>query len=206
MQKAIMDITIKTILGKDIAHYIEFLAEFRIQAFRDFPYLYAGDIENERKYLNSYLTNPQAMLVLAMEKERIIGFLVGIPLVSDFPALEGIREHCVKQGLDPSEVYYCGEGIVAPAYQSKGLMSRIYSLYEVQLKKWGFKHVSFMTVKRSKRHPLKPKHYLDSVSIWRHKGFQPIGYEISLNWPTILSTGNVKNSKNQLMFWLKTFA
>lgn len=199
-----MNITIKTVSGKDITPYIDTIAKFRLTAFKEFPYLYQGDLANERKYLEHYPKNLKSLLVLALQNNEVVGFLTGVPLAGDFPGLADIQKACEQRHLNPQIFYYYGEGIIKPAYQGKGLFSQLMAAQELQLKKWGFKHSCFLTVKRDKSHPLKPKHYSDPSKIWRHKGFQPFGFELSYNWPTILSNGKVKNHKNKLMLWVKT--
>ena len=39
---------------KEIASYRDEIAKLRIEIFRDFPYLYDGDFEYEKKYLKVY--------------------------------------------------------------------------------------------------------------------------------------------------------
>ena len=41
----------RIIRGGEIANHIEELGQFRIAIFNEFPYLYAGDMGAERKYL-----------------------------------------------------------------------------------------------------------------------------------------------------------
>ena len=40
--------------GDKLNQYIPELAELRIRVFRDFPYLYDGDLTYEEKYLQTY--------------------------------------------------------------------------------------------------------------------------------------------------------
>ena len=48
--------------------------------FRDWPYLYDGDVAYERRYLETYRTSPGAVLVGAFEGDRLVGAATGTPL------------------------------------------------------------------------------------------------------------------------------
>ena len=49
--------------GKEILPYIEALGKLRIEIFKEFPYLYAGDMEYERKYLNTLNSYGNALYI-----------------------------------------------------------------------------------------------------------------------------------------------
>jgi len=51
MKEASLQIT--RVTGADLERHIPALAGLRIQVFRDFPYLYAGDADYESKYLRT---------------------------------------------------------------------------------------------------------------------------------------------------------
>jgi hypothetical protein len=44
-------VVIKTVSGKDFEPYLLRLANLRIKIFREYPYLYDGNIEDEKQYL-----------------------------------------------------------------------------------------------------------------------------------------------------------
>src|SRR5690606_26711787 len=56
------------------------LAALRIEVFRDFPYLYDGDRDYERRYLTTYLEAPGAVVVGAVADGALVGAATGSPL------------------------------------------------------------------------------------------------------------------------------
>ena len=66
--------------GDKLNQYIPELAELRIRVFRDFPYLYDGDLTYEEKYLQTYIEAPDSVIVLAFDGDHVVGASTGIPL------------------------------------------------------------------------------------------------------------------------------
>ena len=58
-------IHIERFSGLALEKYISDLARLRIEVFRDFPYLYDGDLEYEENYLKTYINCPESTIVLA---------------------------------------------------------------------------------------------------------------------------------------------
>ena len=50
--------------GAALIEHISDLASLRIEVFRDFPYLYDGDFEYEKKYLQTYIAVSYTHLTL----------------------------------------------------------------------------------------------------------------------------------------------
>ena len=47
-------VSIQRFVGRQVQPYIQELARLRIEIFRDFPYLYEGDLDYEAQYLQTY--------------------------------------------------------------------------------------------------------------------------------------------------------
>ena len=67
--------------GSDVLNVLDELAHLRIQVFREFPYLYDGDLTYERDYLQTYADSPNAVVVIARNQGRVIGASTGLPLI-----------------------------------------------------------------------------------------------------------------------------
>lgn len=78
-------ITIKTLTGQDaeLHEYLLDLAHLRIEVFREFPYLYNGNLDYEKNYLATYLQCPQSVVLLALNGAEVIGASTGIPLTEE---------------------------------------------------------------------------------------------------------------------------
>ena len=94
----------------------------RIEVFRAWPYLYDGDLDYERSYLQSYRDSAGALVVGAFDGDTLIGASTGAPLVDhadDFAAaFEGT-------GLDLSDIFYCAESVLLPVYRGQGVGHKV---------------------------------------------------------------------------------
>ncbi len=73
-------LVVRSHTGSDLARYIPELAQLRIRVFRDFPYLYEGDLDYERRYLETYTRSPGSVIVLVFDGNDIVGASTGLPL------------------------------------------------------------------------------------------------------------------------------
>ncbi|MGZ8223216.1 MAG: GNAT family N-acetyltransferase, partial [Methylobacter sp.] len=74
------DIRIERCSGPALEQYIPELARLRIEVFRDFPYLYDGNIDYEKKYLQTYIDCPESVIVIAFDGDRVVGASTAIPM------------------------------------------------------------------------------------------------------------------------------
>lgn len=79
--------------GADIRPYLADLARLRIQVFREWPYLYAGDAAYEAEYLKVYLRSSRSIVILAFEQQQLIGASTGLPLVEESEAFQPFNSH-----------------------------------------------------------------------------------------------------------------
>ena len=68
------------IRGSEIEKYVDQLGRFRLEVFRDYPYLYDRSIEYERAYLGRYSRNPESLLLILRDAHGIISACKGTPL------------------------------------------------------------------------------------------------------------------------------
>ncbi len=102
----VSDVTVETLSGAAVAPAIADLARLRVEVFREFPYLYNGDPNYERKYLRKYVDLPESTLVVARSRGAIVGVSTALPLLSaEAEVIAPFR----KSGIDPAQVYYFGE-------------------------------------------------------------------------------------------------
>lgn len=188
--------------GKEILQWIDVMAELRIREFREFPYLYVGNIENERKYLEAYANVTDSLFVLAFDGDVVAGISTGVPLGKAQEVLPGGAELLASHGLDVQTFYYYGEIIVAPAYRGRWLASKLFHEQAERVKQLGYSAACGMTVDRGLDHPLRPKDYRDEYLIGKKMGFVSTDIHIELEWPTLAIDGSVENLKHSLSFWM----
>lgn len=75
-----MEIRERILTGPEIEASFDALAAFRLEIFREYPYLYEGEREDELRYLRMYAEKPGAVVILAQESGKVAGAVTGIPL------------------------------------------------------------------------------------------------------------------------------
>ncbi|MES1928460.1 acetyltransferase (GNAT) family protein [Salinisphaera dokdonensis CL-ES53] len=155
--------------GAEIAPYVEELAALRIRVFRDFPYLYDGDVDYEREYLATYVNSPRSLAFLVHDDGALIGATTALPLSDEEPAF---RQPLADAGFDVSMVFYFGESLLLPAYRGHGIGHRFFDEREAWARRVGdFSHACFCAVQRSADHPLRPTGYEPLDRFWHKRGF-----------------------------------
>ena len=59
--------------GEEVLPFLADLGRLRIDVFREFPYLYEGDLAYERDYLRVYANSPPSLVVLLLAGSEIVG-------------------------------------------------------------------------------------------------------------------------------------
>lgn len=85
--------------GEEGRRYLNELARLRLEVFREFPYLYEGDFDYERKYLSRYFNCEDSLIVFALnDNEKAVGMSSCLPLMSEE---EDFRGPFVAKGIRP---------------------------------------------------------------------------------------------------------
>lgn len=194
------NLCIKSFSGTEAKPYLSEIAQLRITMFREFPYLYEGDIEYEKMYLETYFKSPNSNILLLFDREgAVVGFSNSIPLNEEM--LE-IQQPFLDQGIDPSTYLYIGEAMVKKEYQGMLIFHQMALHHKEVALKNGYEHVTFMTVFREDNHPEKPHDYKSLEPIWRHYGFEIMkNLTITMNWMRI---DTHKVQRNFLIAWAQS--
>jgi GNAT superfamily N-acetyltransferase len=174
------------------------VARLRITVFREWPYLYDGDLEYERRYLQAYKGNDQALIVGAYEGDWLVGASTGAPLVqhaSDFA--EAFRGSTVPV----ESMFYCAESVLLPAYRGRGIGKTFFDLREKHARSNGFTHIGFCAVQRPDDHPLRPARYTPLDGFWKKRGYAQLpGVTASFSWKDVDQPAETRKS---LQFWMR---
>jgi GNAT superfamily N-acetyltransferase len=184
-------------VGEGIAPVIDDLARLRIEVFRDWPYLYDGDPEYERRYLAEY-AGGEGIVVAACAAGRMVGAATGMPLsdhADDFAApFSG-------SGIDMSDVFYCAESVMLPGYRGQGAYRRFFTRREDHARALGFTFSTFCGVIRPDDHPLRPADAQPLDPVWRRFGYAPLeGAVARFAWRDI---GEAAETVKPLQVWIK---
>lgn len=187
---------VRALTGAALEAALDDVARLRIEVFRAWPYLYDGDLEYERKYLQSYRDSDRAIVVGAFDDDLLIGASTGAPLTDhadDFAAaFEGT-------GLDLSQIFYCAESVLLSDYRGQGVGHKFFDLREAHARSLGFTKCAFCGVQRPADHPMRPKNYRPLDAFWRARGYEPLpGVIAQFSWKDI---GEEGETLKPLQFW-----
>ncbi len=174
------------------------LARLRIEVFRDFPYLYDGDLAYERRYLETYFAAPSAVVIGAFDDERLVGAATASALTEHFEEFAGpFAEH----GLDPADFFYFGESVLEHAYRGRGIGVRFFDEREKAALAQGFRSCVFAAVVRPPDHPMRPAHYQPLDAFWRRRGYHRIeGLVTCFSWRDVNAA---TESAKPMEYWMK---
>lgn len=179
--------------------YLEEIAQLRMTVFRDFPYLYDGNIAYERSYLETYFQSPGARVVLCRDGERVVGASTVIPMRDED---ENLKAPLRAAGIDPAEVMYFGESVLLSSYRGRGAGKAFFveRLKHAQSTP-GIRKAAFCAVQRPANHPLRPQGHQPLDGLWHSFGFHPVpGLTCTMTWKQI---DEPHESAKTLQFWLR---
>lgn len=199
------EVKFKLLTGSSIIPFVDKIAQFRMENFREFPYLYASDVEFEKKYLEIYQKEEKAILIIGIDQQdEIIAISTGMPVTNNADLLSVASEMFKKNNLNPDDYFYIAETIISAPYRSKGLYSKIVAMREQAALDLGYSKVCFITVIREPHHPQQPAHYQSPETIFNHCGYKKSSIIIHYTWPTIQPDNTVSDQKHALVFWFKS--
>ncbi|WP_299985421.1 GNAT family N-acetyltransferase [uncultured Ruegeria sp.] len=174
------------------------VARLRIEVFRVWPYLYDGDLDYERAYLQTYRDSDKAIVVGAFDGDRLVGASTGAPLIDhadDFAAA------FVGTDLELSDIFYCAESVLLPQYRGQGAGHRFFDQREAHARKLGFTKCAFCSVQRPADHPMRPDDYHPLDAFWHARGYAPLpGVVAQFSWKDV---GQEAESLKLLRFWIR---
>ncbi len=184
--------------GDDLVAALDDVARLRITVFRDFPYLYDGDVAYERAYLEPYRQSSDAIVVAAFDGDRLVGASTGTPMEDHAEDFGAAFE---RQGIDLKDIFYCAESVLLPEYRGRGLGHAFFDAREAHARALGRSHVAFCSVVRPQDHPLRPEAYRPLDAFWRKRGYAPVeGAVAQFRWKDI---DQPEETDHALQFWMR---
>ena len=191
-----IDVRVLTGTALDVA--LDDVARLRITVFREWPYLYDGDLEYERDYLSAYRNNPAAVLVGAFDGSKLIGAATGTPMLDHADVFAFAFQDL---NWDMSQVFYCAESVLLKKYRGSGIGHKFFDLREEHARAAGCSKVAFCVVQRSVDHPLRPDDYRPLDAFWEKRGYHPIPNTIAhFKWKDI---DVASETPKPLQFWAR---
>ena len=191
-------VRVEALAGPAIARVLDALARLRIEVFRDFPYLYDGDLAYESWYLERFSTAPDALVVGAFDGDRLVGAATAVPLIHEH---EDFKAPFRRHGIDPGEVFYLAESVLLPAYRGRGVGHAFFDAREASARRLGFRKTAFCAVVRPADHPLRPAGYRPLDAFWEKRGYRPVpGLTATFPWKDL---GDAQETAKPMQFWLR---
>ncbi len=194
-----MNISIRSVSGSRVRPYLPALARLRITVFREFPYLYEGSEDYERRYLQKYVNSERSIMVLTEQGGEVVGASSGLPLADE---AEEMQRPFVQAGYDLSRIFYCGESVLLSEYRGRGLGGRFFAEREAHARALGgFHTMAFCAVERPEDHPLRPHSYTPLDAFWQRRGYRCHPELVThYRWQDI---DQPAETDKPMVFWLK---
>lgn len=189
-------VEVRSLTGAALDAALDDVARLRIAVFRDWPYLYDGSLDYERRYLESYRASETAVVVGAFDGARLIGAATGTPLEDH---AEDFAAPFAGTGLPLATVFYCAESVLLPAYRGHGLGHAFFDAREAHARALGRSFSAFCAVMRPADHPLRPAGYRPLDGFWRKRGYELMpGVVARFRWTDL---GDGEQTEKPLQFW-----
>lgn len=191
-------IEIRICTGSELNHYLRDLARLRIDVFKEFPYLYDGDLAYEEKYLKTLMNSGESLLVLALDDGNVVGASTGTPLKNEPPE---VQQPWLEHKENIEKIYYFSESVVRKEYRGRGIGLRFFKERESWARQLGYEAATFCGLIRPEDHPLRPEDYVPLDQFWQNRGFRrKEGYVGTIPWKEIHEG---EESPKELQFWYK---
>jgi len=191
------NIAFRTLHGADTAAFVPALANLRLAIFRDWPYRYAGDWDEEHRYLQTYVNAPDSLVFLVYAERELVGATTAVPLSQ---AEDAFQAPLRTAGLDPAALFYFGESLLRPAYRGLGLGHRFFEEREAHARRLGYGQACFCAVQRSAEDPRRPANARALDAFWQQRGYRPQPEILAhYDWPDV---GDSQPTRKALQFWI----
>lgn len=189
---------VEALTGEALAAALPDVARLRITVFRDWPYLYDGDLGYEETYLQTYRDSPTAILIGAFDGKTLVGASTGTPLVDHSDDFAAAFAHT---DLALADIFYCAESVLLPPYRGHGIGHRFFDLREDHARALGFRKSCFCAVDRPADHPARPTSYRPLDAFWQARGYAPLtGVRAAFSWKDINATAQ---TAKPMQFWAR---
>ena len=192
--------TYEELSGEAVRPYLRELGELRIAVFREFPYLYDGDLDYEEHYLETYVHSTRSLVVLLRHEGRLVGATTCLPMEDESPEFQA---PFLASGFDLNEVFYFGESIILPECRGQRAGHEFFRRREEHARRTGpFRYTAFCAVERPADHPLRPAGHRDLYDYWNRRGYvKRPEFTTTFRWRDI--DGPDETAKT-MTFWVKT--
>ncbi|MGI9426629.1 MAG: GNAT family N-acetyltransferase [Hyphomicrobiaceae bacterium] len=199
-----MSVRIERLTGAALGCGLDAVARLRMTVFREWPYLYDGDLDYECDYLAGFAAGAGSIIVTANDADDIVGAATAAALAEhteDFgPLLE-------RHGWPPDDIFYLGESVLLSAYRGAGIGHAFFDHREAHARdlmaggSYNFTHFAFCGVVREPLDPRRPVDYRPLDPFWENRGYDRVeGLIGHYDW---LEIGAQTETRHAMQFWAR---
>lgn len=199
-----MSVRIETLSGPGLEQGIDAVARLRMSVFREWPYLYDGDLDYEADYLATFSKGAGSIIVAAIDGDEIIGAATGSPLAEH---TEEFGPLFLEHGLVPETIFYCGESVLLGGYRGQGIGHAFFDHREAHARSLRdngahpFARSTFCGVVRSENDPRCPSDYRPLDAFWAKRGYHKVpGLVGHYDWREI---DDAEETRKDMQFWMR---
>jgi GNAT superfamily N-acetyltransferase len=192
------NLRIVRIPGTDIEPYILDLAALRSTVFKDYPYLYAGDLAYEKKYLATYAACPQSIILLVFDDQKVVGASTALPLSFE---TEECKAPFLAAEMSIENIFYLGESVLLREYRGQQIGRQFFQEREAAAREYGATMAAFCSVERVNKHGDRPADWFPLNNFWLSLGYtRHPELKTFFSWRDISDT---EETQKPMIFWLK---
>jgi GNAT superfamily N-acetyltransferase len=175
------------------------LAELRIAVFREWPYLYDGELSYERTYLSAFARSAGAGLAVAFDGDTPVGCSSCLPLADEDAQVSAPLR---ARAWDVGQFFYFGESVLLAQYRGQGIGVAFFREREAHARATPeTEYACFCAVQRPADHPRQPPDAVPLDGFWRRRGYTLYpGLTCTMRWKQVDSG---QTETNALAFWIK---
>jgi GNAT superfamily N-acetyltransferase len=193
-----MTLALETVTGAALLPHVPALSRLRATVFREWPYLYDADPEDEAKYMRHYAEDPDAAIVLARDGGEVVGAASCQPMARTHGE---VRRAFEAIGEDPARWCYFGESVLLASYRGQGVGVAFFDAREAHARALGLHLACFCAVIRAADDPRRPASYVPLDAFWRRRGYSHLpDLTCVFDWREI---GAASETPHRLAFWTK---
>lgn len=186
--------------GKTVRNLIPQIAALRIEVFREYPFLYAGNAEYEMRYLkDKFLSMEDGIVVAAFDQDNLIGLATGFPLIYE---TEDLKQVLIRSHRNVADYFCFGESVLKKPYRGLGIGKRFLEIREAHVRKLGrYPYICFYTSVKPPNNPKQPPDYRSPAPLWEKQGF--VEHRELVGSVSYQEIGEEKETPKPMVFWIK---
>jgi GNAT superfamily N-acetyltransferase len=190
---------IETLRGTAAQRHLDGLARLRITVFREWPYLYDGDLAYEAAYLAAFSKAEGAVIVAAWDGSALVGAATAAPLAAQ---ADYITQAFRASDRPLTDYFYFGESVLLKDYRGAGAGVAFFAAREAAARDTpGVRTATFCAVVRALDDPRRPPGYTPLDEFWRRRGYAPWpGMTCRIGWRQL---GEREETQQDMQFWRK---